>query len=176
MLMSVCFLFVFVTFLIRYCLPRFAQRRMLLKIRKELFMQFGIVGEPRCQGLILLLSHDIAALRQVVRKPNPRQSCSTRSFPEFAVMFLGVIRAQCARAFASQIVVPQTTLLKGFFSPLSLSLALFLSQLCNFENFPRSRHLYFLISSHHLSKIVIIRFLCFFSLLRNKLDYEQITT
>lgn len=29
--------------------------------------------------------------------------------------------------------------------------------------------------SHHLSKIVIIRFLCF-SLLRNKLDYEQITT
>lgn len=39
MLMSVSFLFVFVTFLIRYCLPRFVQR--LLKIRKELFTHIG---------------------------------------------------------------------------------------------------------------------------------------
>lgn len=65
----------------------------------------------------------------------------------------------------------------GNFTERPLPLSLF--QLCNFENFPRSRHLYFLIFSHHLSKIVIIRFLCvcvFFSLLRNKLDYEQITT
>lgn len=75
-------------------------------------------------------------------------------------MFVGVIREQCARAFTSLIVVLQTTLLKGLPPPRSLSLSL--SQLCNFENFPRSRHLYFLISSHHLSKIVIIRFLCFF--------------
>lgn len=70
MLMSVCFLFVFVTFLIRYCSPRFAQRRTLLKIRKELFTQIAIVGEPRCQGLIFLLSHDITALQQVICELN----------------------------------------------------------------------------------------------------------
>lgn len=72
MLMSVCFLFVFVTFLIGYCSPPCVPKRTLLKIRKELFTQIGIVGEPRCQGLIFLLSHDIAVLRQVVREPNPR--------------------------------------------------------------------------------------------------------
>lgn len=56
--MSVCFLFVFVIFLIRYCSPQCVPRQPLLKIRKKLFTQIGIVGEPPCQGLVFLLSQD----------------------------------------------------------------------------------------------------------------------
>lgn len=69
-------------------------------------------------------------------------------------------------AFASQITVVQTTLLKGL---LPYSSALQLWKLLQIQTFILPDF------SHHLSKIVIIRFLCF-SLLRNKLDYEQITT
>lgn len=45
----------------------------------------------------------------------------------------------------------------------------------NFEKLPQIQTFILPDFSHHLSQIVIIRFLCF-SLLRNKLDYEQITT
>lgn len=48
-------------------------------------------------------------------------------------------------------------------------------QLSNFEKLAQIQTFILPDFSHHLSKIVIIRFLCF-SLLRNKLDYEQITT
>lgn len=60
----------------------------------------------------------------------------------------------------------ETTLLKGF---CTYSTALQLWKLLQIQTFILPDF------SHHLSKIVIIRFLCF-SLLRNKLDYEQITT
>lgn len=165
MLMSVCFLLVFVTFLIRYCLPRFVQR--LLKIRKELFTHIGTVvsrvnfsafsrhcrpstSHPRTKSAVITLYAIFSGGRRDVFR-------SYRS-----TMRPCICKSNCCAA---------NNFTERPFFPLSLS------QLCNFENFPRSRHLYFLISSHHLSKIVIIRFLCFFfSLLRNKLDYEQITT
>lgn len=120
----------------------------------------------RSQGLISLLSPP--PLRQVIREPNLRRSRSTRSFPEVGAMF-GSYQSTMQPCICKSNCCAANNFTEKASPPPS-------SQLCNFENFPRSRHLYFLISSHHLSKIVIIRFLCFFSLLRNKLDYEQITT
>lgn len=83
-----------------------------LRLRKGPLTRMGVGG--------LVFS---AAPRHLACDPNPQRSRSARSIPEVAGMFFGVIRAQCARAFASQIVVRQTTSLKGPFLSLPSSFA-----------------------------------------------------